>query len=185
VLRLLWQGGEQSHRGLYFTVDQARIYTLPPEPPPIYLAASNEKSAELAGAECDGLISTAPEAEIIRAFSGAGGKRKPRYGQVTVCFAGSETEARHIAHEWWPTSALEGNLTAEVKTPGLFEHAVKRVREEDVAESVICGPDVRRHAEAIQRFVDAGYDHVYVHQVGPDQEGFFRFYEEKVLPELR
>jgi hypothetical protein len=102
-----------------------------------------------------------------------------------VCVAGDEAEARRIAHQWWPTAGLAGNLSAEVKTPGLFALAAKCVREEDVAESVICGPDPRRHADAIQRFVDAGFDHVYVHQVGPDQEGFFRFYEERVLPELR
>ena len=184
VLRLLWQGGEQSHRGMYFTVDQARLYTLPAEPPPLFVAAANEQSAVLAGASGDGMIGTAPEAELIRTFIAAGGKNKPRYGQLAVCCAGSENEARRIAHQWWPTAGLEGNLSWEVKTPGLFEQAVKRVREEDVAESIICGPDVRRHADGIQRFLDAGYDHVYVHQIGPDQDGFFRFYQEQVLPEF-
>ena len=59
------------------------------------------------------------------------------------------------------------------------------MREEDVAESVIYGPDPERHRGAIQEFVDAGYDHVYVHQVGDDQEGFFNFYESEVLPSFR
>ena len=185
ILRLLWQGGERSHRGTYFTVDQARLYTLPPEPPPLFVAAANESAATLAGADGDGMIGTAPEGELIRAFVSAGGKHKPRYGQVAVCYAGSDADARRIAHQWWPTSGLAGNLGWEVKTPGLFEQAVKCVREEDVAEAIICGPDVRRHAEGIQRFLDAGYDHFYVHQVGPDQASFFRFYEERVLPEFR
>jgi G6PDH family F420-dependent oxidoreductase len=184
VLRLLWQGGEQSHRGMYFIVDQARLYTLPPEPPPLLVAAGSERAASLAGLAGDGMIGTAPDAELVGAFNRAGGRQKPRYGQVTVCHAGSEAEARRIAHRWWPNTALAGNLNWEVKTPGLFEHAVKHVREEDVAESITCGPDPRRHAEAIQAFLDAGYDHVYVHQVGPDQEGFFRFYQERVLPEF-
>lgn len=185
VIRLLWQGGEHSFRGAYFTVDQARLYTLPAEPPPLYVAASTREAAELAGELGDGLIGTSPEAEVIAAFSGAGGKRKPRYGQITVCFAGAEAEARRIAHRWWPTTALAGNLSWEIKTPGLFEHAVKTVREEDVAEHITCGPDVRAHADSIQKYIDAGYDHVYVHQIGPDQDGFFRFYEERVLPEFR
>ena len=184
VLRLLWQGGEQSHRGMYFIVDQARLYTLPPEPPPLLVAAGSERAATLAGLAGDGMIGTAPDAELVAAFARAGGRQKPRYGQVTVCHAGSEAEARRIAHRWWPNTALAGNLNWEVKTPGLFEHAVKHVREEDVAESITCGPDPRRHAEAIQAYIDAGYDHVYVHQVGPDQEGFFRFYQERVLPEF-
>ena len=184
VLRLLWQGGEQSHRGMYFIVDQARLYTLPPDPPPLLVAAGSERAATLAGLAGDGMIGTAPDAELVGAFARAGGRQKPRYGQVTVCHAGSEAEARRIAHRWWPNTALAGNLNWEVKTPGLFEHAVKHVREEDVAESITCGPDPRRHAEAIQAYLDAGYDHVYVHQVGPDQEGFFRFYQERVLPEF-
>lgn len=184
VLRLLWQGGEQSFRGAYFTVDQARLYTRPAESPPLYVAAGSETSAKLAGAAADGMIGTAPDAELVNTFTGVGGRHKPRYGQVTVCYAGGADEARRIAHRWWPNSALAGNLSTEIKTPGLFEHAVKPLREEDIAEQIICGPDARRHAEAIQRFVDAGYDHVYVHQVGPDQEGFFRFYEERVLPEF-
>jgi G6PDH family F420-dependent oxidoreductase len=132
----------------------------------------------------DGLIGTAPEAELIQQFAGAGGRRKPRYGQVTVCYAGREADARRIAFEWWPTAGLKGNLSWEIKKPGLFEQAVKTLREEDVCESIICGPDAKRHLEAIRRFADAGYDHVYVHQVGPDQEGFFRFYQERILPEL-
>jgi G6PDH family F420-dependent oxidoreductase len=184
VMRLLWQGGEQSHRGLYFTVEQARIYTLPPQPPPIYVAGAGEQVAALAGHAGDGLISTAPDKELIAAFSDNGGRRKPRYGQVTVCYAGSEKDARRIAHEWWPNAGLKGNLSWEVKTPSLFEHAVKTVREEDVAEAIVCGPDPDRHLEAIREFADAGYDHIYVHQVGPDQRGFFRFYEERVLPAL-
>jgi coenzyme F420-dependent glucose-6-phosphate dehydrogenase len=185
VIRLLWQGGEQSHRGKYFTVEEARLYTLPHEPPPLFIAAGAKKSAELAARVADGMIGVAPKSELIDQFTSAGGRRKPRYGQVTVCYAGREAEARRIAHEWWPTSGLHGNLSWEIKTPALFEEAVKSVREEDVAESIICGPDPKRHIDAIREFADAGYDHVYVHQVGPDQEGFFRFYQERILPERR
>ncbi|MGI8703912.1 MAG: hypothetical protein ACR2JZ_05320 [Candidatus Limnocylindrales bacterium] len=58
------------------------------------------------------------------------------------------------------------------------------VSEDDVAEAVICGPDPDRHLEAIREYADAGYTHVYVHQVGPDQEGFMRFYQGEVLPKL-
>lgn len=183
VIRLLWRGGEQSHRGPYFTVEQARIYTLPDELPPVFVAAGSERAAALA-AQTDGMIGVAPDMELVRQFAASGGKRKPRYGQVTVCYAGSEAEARKIAHRWWPTAGLKGNLSWEIKTPSLFESAVKTLTEDDVAASITCGPEPRRHIEAIQKFVDAGYDHVYVHQVGPDQEGFFRFYQERVLPQF-
>ena len=184
VIRLLWQGGEQSHHGPYFDVEEARIYTLPSEPPDIYVAADGEKAADLAGREGDGLIGVSPEAELIEQFEAAGGKRKPRYGRVAVCYADDEAKARRTAREWWPTSGLKGHLSWEIKTPALFELAVKSVSEDDVAKSIVCGPDPEPHLEKIRKFADAGYDHVYVHQIGPDQEGFFRFYEERILPEL-
>jgi hypothetical protein len=58
------------------------------------------------------------------------------------------------------------------------------VTPDDVASSVICGPDPERHVKAIREYVDAGFDHVYVHQVGPDQDGFFRFYRREVMPSV-
>ena len=57
--------------------------------------------------------------------------------------------------------------------------------EADIADVIVYGPDPAKHIEKIQAFAKAGYDHVYVHQVGPDQEGFFRFYEQEVLPKFR
>jgi coenzyme F420-dependent glucose-6-phosphate dehydrogenase len=182
VIRLLWQGGSQSHRGRHYTVENARIYTLPPEPPPIMVAASGPKAAELAGRIGDGLVSLAPAQEMIETFESGGGKGKPRYGQLEVCWAQSEEAARRTAHEWWPNTALKGELTQELALPAHFEAAVAHVEEQDVAESIACGPDPQRHVEAITEFVDAGYDHVYLHQIGPEQDGFFDFYETEVLP---
>ena len=185
VIRLLWQGGSRDHRGRYYTVENARIYTLPEELPPIMVAASGPQAAELAGRIGDGLIATSPRAELVQRFEAAGGAGKPRYGQVTVCWAEDEAEAKRTAHEWWPNTAVKGQLSQDLPTPSHFEQAAGMVREEDVAEALICGPDPERHVAAIRQFVDAGFDHVYVHQVGPDQEGFFRFYEREVLPTFR
>ena len=56
--------------------------------------------------------------------------------------------------------------------------------EDAVAEAIVCGPDPERHLDAIREFDEAGFDHVYVHQVGPDQEGFFRFYQQQVVPKI-
>jgi coenzyme F420-dependent glucose-6-phosphate dehydrogenase len=182
VMRLLWQGGVQSFEGRYYDVDRARIYSLPEEPPPIFLAAGASKSAALAGEIGDGLISTAPEKKVVDAFSGAGGKRKPRYGQFTVCLADDEAEARRIAKRIWPNAAVPGDLSWELATPQFFEQASEAVTEETIAESVICGSDAAKHVEMIEKFADAGFDHVYVHQVGPNQEALFRLYEQEILP---
>lgn len=182
VIRLLWRGGEQSFDGTYYTVDHARLYSLPAEPPPLYVAASGPNAAELAGRAGDGLITTSPDKEVVQAFQGAGGQGKPCYGQVTVCWAEDEATARRTAFEWWPNAAVAGELSQELPLPRHFEQAASTVREEDVAKAIICGPDPERHRRAIRQFVDAGVEHVYVHQIGQDQAGFFRFYAREVLP---
>jgi G6PDH family F420-dependent oxidoreductase len=184
LIRFLWRGEDVTHRGRHYTVENARIYTLPEEPPPIFVAAAGEKATKLAGRIGDGLIGTSPDAEQIRRFERAGGEDKPRYAQVHVCWAGTEEEAKHVAREWWPNTTLPGELGVELPLPRHFEQAAKMLSEDDVAEKVPCGPDPERHLQAIRAYVEAGFDHVYVHQIGPNQEGFFRFYEDRILPKL-
>lgn len=184
VIRLLWRGGLCSHRGHHYTVENARLYTLPEQPPPILVAVAGERSTDLAARAADGLVGTAPVAETVARFRAGGGAGKPTYGQVHVCWAESEAEAKRTALEWWPNAALVGSHFLELPLPRHFEEAAAMVDEDDVAESVVCDPDPQRHLDAIAEYVDAGYDHVYVHQVGPDQAGFFDFYEREVLPRL-
>jgi coenzyme F420-dependent glucose-6-phosphate dehydrogenase len=184
VIRLLWEGGSQTRRGPHYRVENARLYDLPAEPPPILIAAKGERAGTLAGRIGDGLVGVAPDRDLIRTFEEAGGEGKPRYGQLHVCWAESEATARKIATEWWPNTSIPGELGVELPLPRHFEQAAEVIREEDVAGSVVCGPDPEAHLDAIRSYVDAGYDHVYLHQIGPDQEGFFRFYEREVLPKV-
>jgi coenzyme F420-dependent glucose-6-phosphate dehydrogenase len=184
ILRLLWEGGYRSHYGKHYTVEQARIYTLPDEPPPIAVAAAQPKAAQLAGRLGDALIGVSPQEELLAEFDQAGGSGKPRYGQVTVCYAESEDEAKKTAFEIWPNAGLEGPLSQELTIPEHYEAAAHLLDEDDVAETVICGPDPQRHLEAIREYDDAGYTHVYVHQVGRDQDSLFRFYANEILPRL-
>jgi coenzyme F420-dependent glucose-6-phosphate dehydrogenase len=184
VIRLLWQGGFRTHRGRHYTVEQARIYTLPQEAPPIVIAAKREKGGTLAGRVGDGLVGVGPDKDLIQTFEQAGGKGKPRYGQIHVCWAESEEEARRTARQWWPNAAIGGELGMELPLPRHYEQAAETVTEDDVADNVSCGPDPGHVVKAIREYVDAGYDHVYLHQIGPDQEGFFQFFEREVRPEL-
>src|ERR671915_1053272 len=182
VMRLLWQGGEQTHRGRHYTVDHARVYTLPEEPPAIAVAAAQPNAAELAGRVGDALINTAPDPEIVEAFRGAGGGGKPCYAMIHVCFGEDEDEALETAHRLWPNLGIEGELTRELGRPAHFQDAARMVTKEKLAEMVPCGPDPERHLEGIRRYEEAGFDHVWVHQIGPDQEGFFDFYAREILP---
>jgi len=83
-----------------------------------------------------------------------------------------------------PSGALGGNLNQELPTPAQFEATVELVTEDDVADTVVCGADPERHLESIRRFEVAGFDHVYVHQVGPYQDGFMRFYQTEIIPQV-
>src|SRR5436190_3974517 len=102
VIRSLWEGDDTSHRGQYFTVENARIYSRPDQPPPILIAASGQKAAELAGRLGDGVMSTAPNGEIVKTFEQTGGRGKPRYAEMTVCWADDEVQAQQTAHAYWP-----------------------------------------------------------------------------------
>lgn len=184
IIRELWEGETTSHWGEYYVVEDARLYTLPEELPPLMVAAGGEQSAQAAGKMADGFISTAPEQNLVQLYKDAGGPG-PCIGQLTVCWAEDEAEARETVHRVWPTSALPGELTQELRTPTHFEQATKIVSEEQATENIVVGPDPQHHLDGIQKFVDAGYDQIYVHQIGRDQEGFFRFYEQEILPRFQ
>jgi coenzyme F420-dependent glucose-6-phosphate dehydrogenase len=184
LIRQLWRGGYQDHHGRFYTVENARLYTLPAEPPRLMVAAAGTKSAQMAGRVGDGLICTSAERELVDAFDAAGGQGKPRYAELTVCWAEDERSARRTAHRQWPTAAMQGPLSTDLAAPAHFEAVAKMVTEDAVAEEIPCGPDPARHLEAIREYEQAGFDHVCIHQVGPEQEGFMRFYAKEILPEL-
>ena len=184
IIRELWQGEVTSVDGEFYTVENARIYTLPKEPVPIHVAGSGPRAARLAGEIGDGYIGTAPEAELVEAFDDArrGNPHRPHYGQLTVCWGRDEAKARRTALRIWPTAGIPGEAGQELPNPKHFEQLAEIVTEDMITDRIVCGPDVERHVAAIQAYVDAGYDHVYVHQIGPDQEGMLEAYARDVLP---
>jgi G6PDH family F420-dependent oxidoreductase len=184
VIRALFTGERQSHYGRYFTVENAQLYTLPESPPPIYVSAFGSKSLDLAIRAGDGLVSTKPDRELTSRFVTEAGDDKPKLAQVKVAWARREDEAADLAFERWPTSGLSGELSQELATPAHFEQAVSVLHKEDVVSSFPLGPDAQRHIDAIRKYVDAGYDEIYVTQIGTEQEAFLDFYEREVLPEL-
>jgi coenzyme F420-dependent glucose-6-phosphate dehydrogenase len=103
---------------------------------------------------------------------------------VTLCWANSEAAARRTALEWWPTAAIHGDSSQELPLPSSFEGLAKSLTEDDIAQAMSCGPDAEVHLAAIQPYVDAGFSHIYLHQVGPDQAGFLEFARGELLPKL-
>jgi coenzyme F420-dependent glucose-6-phosphate dehydrogenase len=184
LVRLLWGGELVSEWTDHYTVDRARLYTLPETLPPIAVAASAPAAAELAGRSADALISTAPEAELVQAFRGAGGEGKPVYGQLTVCYGPDEAKAADEAYEWWPNTSVPGELGVELAEPQHFEEAATLISPEDVAKKVVCGPSPDAIVEKAGAFVEAGFDHVFIHQVGPRQEEFLEYAKTELLPAI-
>ena len=184
IIRLLWEGGYQTHRGEFYDVEQARLYSLPEEPPPIAVAAAKPNAAEVAGRDGDAFVNTAPDAELIEQFERSGGSGKPKYGGITICWAETEEQGRKTALEIWPNAALGGDLGYELPLPRHFEQATENVTEEDIGDAIPCGPDLDRYLEDIRVYEQAGYTHIYFHQIGHDQDGFFRFFEQELKPKL-
>lgn len=185
LIRRLWSGDEITHFGDHFTVANARLFTVPETPPPIVVAASGESMAEVAGDIGDGLMATSPDEAIISAYLDRAANQAPRYGQLTVCWDEDEERARQTALEWWPNTALPGQLGQDLPTPAHFEQVCSLLDEDAVTERIVCGPEIEDHLAGIYEFVEAGFDHVYIHQVGPNQDGFFEAYRKEVLPQFR
>jgi G6PDH family F420-dependent oxidoreductase len=183
ILRLLWEGGEKTYRGDHFTVENARVFTLPEEPPPIAVAAGGESAAAAAGHYGDALISTSPDEAVVERYeAGSREAREPHVGQFHVCYADDEDEAIDTTLETWPNAAMPGELGQELATPAHFEQAAKMVDREDVAEHAVCGDAADDYVEKREAFLDAGFDRVHLHQIGPQQAEFLEFYENEVMP---
>ena len=184
IIRALWEKGLESHEGRYFTVESARIYSLPEPLPPIYFAAQGVESAQRAAKLGDGLIGVGPDPSLVKTFRQAGGNGLPACAKVMLCWAEDEEEARQVAFRWWPLAGLDSKLLTELRLPSYFEAALRPLRPESLDGIVSLGPDVSTHVELIDRYVMAGFDHIVLHQVGPDQESFLGFWERELRPEL-
>ncbi|MFG2976837.1 TIGR03557 family F420-dependent LLM class oxidoreductase [Streptomyces sp. NPDC048331] len=184
VMRKLFTGDLVSHQGTHYTVENARLYTVPDTPPLIHVSGFGPRAAELAGRVGDGLVVMSPDHEVIDAFREAGGAGKPVVGGVKVCWGEDRDQAVDTVHRLWPTEHLPGELCQVLSTPAHFEQAAELVTRRQIAENVTCGDDVEEHIAAVRAYVDAGFDEVYVGQIGPDNRAFFENYREKVLPAL-
>jgi G6PDH family F420-dependent oxidoreductase len=185
VMRRLWTGEIVSHRGEHYTVDDAKLYTLPDQAPQVYISGFGPAAAKLAGRIGDGYIGVKPEADLITTYRENGGGAKPAQGGYKVCWDADPDQAVKIAHERWANELLPGELAQVLPQPAHFEQASELVTPEMVAEQFVCGPDEDAHVKLFRSYVDAGYDEVYVNQIGPNQRGFFDFYANRILPQLK
>ncbi|MFD0905459.1 LLM class F420-dependent oxidoreductase [Actinomadura sediminis] len=185
LMRRLFTGRLVTHRGEHYSLDTARLYTLPDEPPPIYVSGFGNKAATLAGRIGDGFICMAPIPDLVSVFRDAGGAGKPVQGGLKACWGTDADAALRTAHRLWASDYIPGEANQLLPLPRQFDQLKALVTEDMVAERVPCGPDPQVHARALREYVDAGYDDVFVQQIGPEQDGFFDFYAREVLPLVR
>ena len=177
VMRALFAGETVSHRGL-IRVAQAKLYTLPSTPPPLFGAAVSAASAGAVAAWADGLVTVnQPREQLLRvvdAFRECGGADKPMYLQVHLSLAASEQEALRIAHAAWRAAALDPPLRWDAATPEHLDVAARFVRPEDMRESVRVSASIAEQIALLREDRALGFERVYLHQVGPDQERMLR-----------
>ncbi len=184
IMREMWKGGQFSHDGGHYLVENARLYSLPDEPPPVLISGFGPKAIELAGRIGDGFCTVEPDADAIKQFQDAGGKGKVVHAGTKVCFGADEQACLDTVFRIWRNEGLPGELPQILPTPAHFEQASELVTKDMIAGSRVCGPDVGKHVAHFQEFADAGVDELFVQQIGPDNEAFFETFKAEVVPQF-
>jgi G6PDH family F420-dependent oxidoreductase len=184
IIRALWSGETIDHHGDFYEVDNAKLFDPPQQPPPIIVSGFGDHAVRLAARIGDGYWGHSPDCDVLQLFDENGG-HGPRYAQLNLCWAEDRDTARKTVHEVWPNAGISGQLSQDLPTWTHYEQAAQLVTEDDATKSVPCGPDVEPLVEAEREYVEAGYDHLYFHQIGPDQDGFFRFWTDQLQPVLK
>jgi G6PDH family F420-dependent oxidoreductase len=194
VIRKLFSGKVVKHQGEHFKLESARLYTLPQTPPPIYIATSGPIMSERTGRNADGIITVGAPDEKIRNLMGRfeKGAREagkdpaamPRIIQLHVSWADSREAAVEQSVREWPNGGM-AFPKADIRNPEDFEAMAKIVRPENFEGRVFMSADLDDHTAHLQHYVDLGFDEVYVHNVGRNQQAFIEAYARSVLPKLR
>jgi G6PDH family F420-dependent oxidoreductase len=184
IIRLLWQGGYRSYDGRFLQLDDARVFDLPDTLPTIAVAASGPRSVAIAAELGDGLFATEPKPELVSGFK-AGGGTGPMYVDVPLAWAEDEESAVKAVLEKSRWALTGWKVMSELPNPVNFDAASATVGPDDVTGMFACGPDVARHLEVAQQFVDAGFDHLVMQNAGPDPDGFLDFFQRELAAPLR
>lgn len=182
IMRELWKGGVVSYRGKHYTVENARIYTLPEKPVEILVSGFGPKAIEVAARIGEGYISVSPDADAVREFRSSGGGDRVCQAGFKAAYASSEEEGARIAYEKWPNAGVPGELSQVLPSPKHFEQASQLVTQDMLKEAFVCGNDPQAHLEMIGKYAEAGFDEVYVANTGPNYQGLLDLYAEHILP---
>jgi G6PDH family F420-dependent oxidoreductase len=184
LIRHLWSGANVNHDGPAWRVENLSIWELPAAPVPIHVAAAGRRSAALAGEAGDGMIAVTPDASLVDAYHGAGGDGRC-IAQIHLSIAATVEQALETAWEWWPNGAIAPPVLSELARPQDFEVAAARTRRDAIHDTVVCTTDAAAIVNAIDRYVGAGFDTIYLHQIGPDQQRLADLARTDLFPHYR
>jgi G6PDH family F420-dependent oxidoreductase len=184
LIRRLWEGDFVTTRGTHYEVSNARIYTRPDTPPPIYVSGFGPKAVDDLSRFADGFMSTSPDAELVTRFKEATGG-KPAQAGCKVAWADTREEGVDHAHRLWANAGLPGELAQVLPSVRHFEQASSLVTRESTAESAVAGPDLESHLAQLREYREAGFDEAYVANMGPHYREMIEAYGRDVLPTMR
>jgi coenzyme F420-dependent glucose-6-phosphate dehydrogenase len=187
IIRALWKGETVNHKGLV-TVENAKLYTLPKNPPLMIAAAITKKTAAWAGEWADGLITISHPVdklkEVINAFRESGGDQKPIMLKYHLSYASSEEDALQGAFEEWKTNIFSSSVLTELRLPDQFQKAAEFVDPSDIKDHVKIYKHLDQYTESINDYIALGLDEIILHNVHTNQEKFIEDFGTKVIPSL-
>ncbi|HZP95329.1 MAG TPA: glucose-6-phosphate dehydrogenase (coenzyme-F420) [Candidatus Limnocylindria bacterium] len=196
LMKRLWSEEMVTHDGDYFHTRSATVYDRPEQPIPLYIAASGESAARLAGRLADGLIVTSGKAKslytetILPAFADGAKKagrdesKLEKMIEVKVSFDRDRTRALEDTRHW-AALALPAEDKVGVDDPREMERRAAALPLEKAASRWLVSDDPDEHVEQIAQYVQYGFTHLVFHAPGPDQMRFLEQFSSLVLPKLR
>jgi coenzyme F420-dependent glucose-6-phosphate dehydrogenase len=186
-------GRDVKHEGRFFKMESTRLWTMPPTAPPVLVATAGPVNAKKTGKFADGIITVgAPLEKIGGLFDKfAEGAREagkdpdlmPKVLQLHLSWAQTDEQAVANAVTEWPNGGMRFPK-ADIRSPLDFEQMATLVRAEDFEGRMIMSADPDVHRAYIQKFVDLGFDRVYLHNVGRNQAEWIEVFGREVLPKL-
>jgi coenzyme F420-dependent glucose-6-phosphate dehydrogenase len=193
LIKKLFTGKDVKHDGKFYKMHKTRLWTMPETAPPIYIAAAGPVTSRRTGAEADGLITPAAalskiEGILARFGEGARSAGKdpdtmPKLLQMHLSWAPTDEQAWANAMDQWPNGGMKFPKQ-DIRSPFDFAEMAKLVRREDFEGRMVISSDPDLHRAEIQKFIDAGFDRIYIHNVGRNQEEWIRVFGREVLPKL-
>lgn len=193
MIRQLWSGDWTHFDGRYYQTKDMRLYTLPEQGIPILIAAGGKSSMALAGEYGDGLITdpkTVTSSELREAFdtgARAAGKTPENMSihAESFVFVGESAEADHAAELWRFVVNAWDKYVNYPDPRDILEDAEENIALDEVKKQWTIGADARTHIESIEKMVDDGVTHIYIHSGQEDQEYVIDFFGREVLPNIR